>query len=81
MKTVVRYLSKISGLIDLTVSRVYHNLDFENSLPGRNIEEILENPHDKLELEKAIEKLKQNKNQEYEDVKLSNNETLTISIS
>ena len=78
MATVVRFISEI---IDRTLSKVSHNLDFENTLPGRSFDQILENPEDKRKLDAAVEHLKQNRSLKSEDVILSDNETLTISIS
>jgi len=78
---IVRGLAKLQDMFEVTFGKVSQSLDFENPLPDRNINQILENPVDKQKLDEAVELLKQNKTMKSTEIILSDKETLIISIS
>jgi hypothetical protein len=81
METKIRNLFKaISGVLELTIEKVSNKFDFENTLPNRNLDDILNNPADQKKLEEAIQYLKDHKQEKTHDVVFSGNEKLTISI-
>jgi len=80
-KPFLKGLSRFSNMMEVTFRKISQNLDFENPLPGRNIDAILENPEDKRKLDDAVEYLKQHSDVRTKEVVLSDNQTLTISIS
>jgi len=77
----LKFISSLSNMIELTIETISQKFDFENPLPGRNINAILNNKDDARKIDHAVEFLIKNKNVKSKEVLLSDNETLTISIS
>jgi len=80
MEKIIRGISALSHMVEIAINRVTQNLDFENTLPGRNINDIIDNPKDMRIIDDAVEDLKRN-GEKSKEVTLSDNEKLTISIS
>lgn len=81
METIFKYLFTITSIAGIAIKRATHNLDFESISNDKNLQEILENPENKKRVDDAIERLKKSGDKHEEDVILTNNEKLTISIS
>ncbi|KGO88077.1 hypothetical protein Q765_03200 [Flavobacterium rivuli WB 3.3-2 = DSM 21788] len=81
MEKVKSLFRTFSGILEFTIDKVSHKFDFENTLPNRNLDEILNNPEDQKKIEDAIQYLKEHKNEKSKDIIFSDNEKLTVSIS
>ena len=74
-------ISRITGIIDIALDKVSETLSFERQINERSFDDILKNPEDKRKFEKAVEELKQARSKKTEELTLSDNEKITISIS
>ena len=78
---IINFLKMASGVLELTLNKVSNKFDFENTLPNRSIEDILNNKEDQKKIEEAIQYLKDHQDQKSQEIIFSDNEKLTVSIT